>query len=174
MIGKQRPDSCSFAAIDFETANYSRDSACAIGVAIVRDGRLTRLEDRLIRPPTQEFVFTYIHRIAWEDVRNSATFREIWRELYPLFADVDFLAAHNAPFDRGVLDACCQSHGISAPPQEFVCTLGLARSLFKLRPARLSDVCRHLRIPLNHHHAGSDAQACALIVLAAMDRGWRP
>ena len=28
-----------FAAIDFETANNARDSACAVGVVIVEDGR---------------------------------------------------------------------------------------------------------------------------------------
>jgi DNA polymerase-3 subunit epsilon len=30
----------TFAAIDFETANYRRDSACAVGIAIVSEGRL--------------------------------------------------------------------------------------------------------------------------------------
>ncbi|MCY4428198.1 MAG: 3'-5' exonuclease [Halieaceae bacterium] len=164
----------SFAAIDFETANYGRDSACAIGVAIVREGRMVALERRLIRPPTEEFFFTHIHGLTWEDVRSAPAFAEVWGDLYPAFADVDFLAAHNASFDRGVLNACCGGHRLSRPTQGFVCTVQVARSIFNIRPTRLSDVCRHLRIPLDHHEAGSDAEACARIILAAAERGWRP
>jgi len=32
----------------------------------------------------------------------------------------------------------------------------------------LPDVCRHLGLPLQHHNALSDAEACANIVLAAV------
>ena len=34
-------------------------------------------------------------------------------------------------------------------------------------PEASPDVCRRLRIPLRHHDAGSDVEACARIVLAA-------
>jgi hypothetical protein len=36
-------------------------------------------------------------------------------------------------------------------------------------PDNPADVCRHLRIPLRHHDAGSDAEACARIVIAALE-----
>ena len=64
----------NFAAIDFETANYSRDSACAIGVAFVRDGCVVDVQRHLIRPPTREFCFTYLHGLTWKDVRKAPTF----------------------------------------------------------------------------------------------------
>jgi DNA polymerase-3 subunit epsilon len=54
----------------------------------------------------------------------------------------------------------------------WVCTVELARSLWRLKPAKLPDVCRHLSIPLIHHQAGSDARACAEIVIAAEQDGW--
>ena len=38
-----------------------------------------------------------------------------------------FLAAHFAPFDRGVLQACCAAHGVAMPSAEFLCTMRLAR-----------------------------------------------
>ncbi|MFA5187667.1 MAG: exonuclease, partial [Patescibacteria group bacterium] len=38
-------------------------------------------------------------------------------------------------------------------------------------PTKLPDVCRRLKIPLNHHDAASDAEACARIVMAAMQDG---
>ena len=54
----------------------------------------------------------------------------------------------------------------------FTCTIQLARSLWGIYPTRLPDVCRRLRIPLHHHEAGSNAEACARIVLTAEGEGW--
>jgi len=45
------PAMTTFAAIDFETANYSPDSACAVGLVAVEGGRVVRREYHLIRPP---------------------------------------------------------------------------------------------------------------------------
>lgn len=164
----------NFAAIDFETAHYRFDSACALGVVFVRDGRVVDSKRHLIRPPTEEFRFTGIHGLTWEDVKDSPTFAEVWRTLDSSLTDLDFLAAHWASFDRRVLNACCESHGLRPPDHPFVCTVRVARSVWNIRPTRLPDMCRHLDVPLTHHEAGSDAMACAQIVLAAAKRGWRP
>jgi len=162
-----------FAAIDFETANYGADSACAVGLVIVKNGRIVRREHHLIRPPTREFVFTYIHGLTWQDVRNAPTFAEVWDGLKELLQDVTFLAAHNAPFDRNVLSACCHIYRLRKPAQPFVCTVQVARRVWGVFPTKLPDVCRRLNIPLRHHDAASDAEACARIVLAAERAGWR-
>ena len=172
--GRKRAKGRRFVAIDFETANHSRDSACSVGIAIAEGGRIVALERRLIRPPTSEFFFTDIHGLTWNEVRNEPSFAEVWSELYPVIADADFLAAHNASFDRSVLHACCETHRLRLPKLPFVCTVQVARSVFGIYPTKLPDVCRHLEIPLSHHEAGSDAEACARIVLAAMNRGWEP
>lgn len=163
----------TFAAIDFETANQYRDSACAVGVAVVRDGVLDFVEEHLIRPPTRQFAFTHIHGLTWADVRNAPTFPEIWKAIQAKIGSTPFLSAHNASFDRSVIEACCRSYGLERPLSKFVCTVTVAREIWNLRPTKLSDVCRHLRIALNHHKAGSDAEACARIVLAAAAEGWR-
>ena len=42
-------------ALDFETANERRDSACAIGLAWIEGGRVVRRASRLIRPPELRF-----------------------------------------------------------------------------------------------------------------------
>jgi DNA polymerase-3 subunit epsilon len=156
-----------FAAVDFETADYSRDSACAVSVVVVEGGRIVQRAYRLIRPPEDNFIFTYLHGIAWEDVAGKPTFGELWPELKKYFDGVDFVAAHNASFDRGVLYACCARHGIPPPEAAFLCTVKLARSLWGIYPTKLPDVCRRFDIPLNHHNAASDALACAKIVLKA-------
>lgn len=157
----------NFAAIDFETADYGPDSACAVAVVRVRGGRIVARECRLIRPPRREFVFTYIHGITWTDVRNQPSFAGVWPDLAPLLEGVDYVAAHNAPFDRNVLHACCADAGLRPPSLPFTCTVRLARDVWGIYPTKLPDVCRHLGIPLRHHDAASDAEACARIVIAA-------
>ena len=163
----------SFVAIDFETANHDRDSACALGLAAGQDGRIVRAQSFLIRPPSPEFTFTGIHGLRWEDVCDAPTFGELWPMLLAWIDNAKFIAAHNAPFDRSVLQACCTTYGIPAPRKPFTCTVQLARSQWAIYPTRLSDVCRRLRIPLRHHDSGADAKACARIVLAAEAEGWR-
>jgi len=122
----------TFAAIDFETANYSPDSACAIGLVVVKDSRIVRREHYLIRPTDRQFVFTYLHGITWDDVRDAPTFAELWPTLRELITGVDFLAAHNASFDRRVLNSCCETHRLPAPTHPFVCTVRLARAVWSV------------------------------------------
>ncbi len=157
----------AFVAIDFETADPGPDSACAVGLVRVEDGRIARREARLIRPPRPRFTFTWVHGITWEDVACQPAFGGVWPELAAVLDGADFLAAHNARFDRAVLGACCRSAGLAVPPQPFECTVKLAREVWGIRPTKLSDVCRALDIRLNHHEALSDAEACARIVIAA-------
>lgn len=157
----------NFTALDFETADYGADSACAVALVRVEGGKVVRRAYQLIRPPRRSFVFTYLHGIGWEDVADEPTFEEAWPELERVIEGSDFLAAHNAPFDRRVLYTCCGRARLAPPPQRFECTVQLARRVLGIRPARLDNVCRCLGIKLNHHHAASDAEACARIVLAA-------
>ena len=161
-----------FAAIDFETANNARDSACALGVVIVERGRIVDRLYALIRPPSREFLFTHIHGLSWHDVKAAQRFDTVWAEMARALAGVEFLAAHNAPFDKGVLGACCESYDLAVPVQPFVCTVRLARAQWDIRPTKLPDVCGYLGIDLRHHQADSDAEACAQIVIAAQAAGW--
>ncbi|NJM77354.1 MAG: 3'-5' exonuclease [Acaryochloridaceae cyanobacterium RU_4_10] len=157
----------TFVAIDFETANRSRESACSIGMVRVEKGEIVQREHYLIRPHQPEFEFTYIHGIRWKDVAKELTFGERWPEIEAVLKGTDFIAAHNASFDRGVLNACCDIYNIQRPKQDFLCTVQLARKTWKLHPTKLPNVCEYLGLELNHHHALSDAEACAQIVIAA-------
>ena len=161
----------TFVAIDFETADRGRDSACAVALVRVEGGRIVRREHRLIRPPRRDFEFTYLHGITWQRVAREPTFRELWPTLEPLLDGSRFLAAHNASFDRAVLHACCQRAGLPPPLHPFQCTVKLAREMWGIYPTKLPNVCSRLGIPLRHHDAASDAEACARIVLAADGSG---
>ncbi|MCP5202222.1 MAG: exonuclease [Gammaproteobacteria bacterium] len=160
--------------MDFETACQARDSACAVGLATCENGRVVAQNHYLIRPPSRLFTFTAIHGLGWRDVAAARDFGALWPTLAAHFADVEFLVAHNAPFDRGVLAACQSRYGITAPVPRFECTVRLARQVLGCRPANLPAVCARLDIPLRHHDAGSDATAAARIALAALDAGWCP
>jgi DNA polymerase-3 subunit epsilon len=154
-------------AIDFETADHGPDSACAVGLVRVEGLKVVARESVLIRPPREQVLFTWVHGITWEMVKDAAAFGAVWPRLSPLLDGVAFLAAHNAPFDRRVLAACCEAASLTAPQLPFVCTVQVARRRWGLTPNDLPSVCRRLGIGLIHHNAASDAEACARIVIAA-------
>ncbi|MBI4700191.1 MAG: 3'-5' exonuclease [Deltaproteobacteria bacterium] len=157
----------TFVAIDFETADRQPDSACALALVKAADGEIVARRSFLIRPPRRRFVFTEVHGIRWRDVEHAPTFGELWPEIAAFIDGAAFLAAHHAPFDRGVLTACCACAGVTAPSVPFRCTVKIARRVWGIFPTKLPNVCRRLGIELDHHDALSDADACARIVLAA-------
>ncbi|MEM9091516.1 MAG: 3'-5' exonuclease [Cyanobacteria bacterium P01_F01_bin.53] len=157
----------TFVALDFETADRGRDSACSIGLVRVEDNQIVHRDSYLIRPPRDIFEFTYIHGIRWADVAEQPTFGELWNNIEDVINGAEFLAAHNASFDKGVLFACCKKHQIAEPKQKFICTVKLARKIWNIYPTKLPNVCDFLDIKLTHHNAISDAEACARIVMAS-------
>jgi DNA polymerase III epsilon subunit-like protein len=55
-------------AIDFETADQSADSACAIGIVSIEKGKITKKGYRLIRPPrgiSFSLISTAFHEPTW-------------------------------------------------------------------------------------------------------------
>ncbi len=174
----------NFVAIDFETADEGKDSACSVGLVRVERGEIVKTAVQLLRPPRmgegdlfspppEEFRFTHVHGIRPAQVADAPAFGEAWPRLSALLDGAQFLAAHNAPFDAGVLSACCRAAGLREPAHRFVDTVRLARSTWNIYPTRLPDVCAKLDIELNHHEALSDALACAKIVIAAHKAGVR-
>jgi DNA polymerase-3 subunit epsilon len=170
----------TFVALDFETANPQRDSACSVAAVRVEAGVITERRAHLIRPvprglhrdPRELFAprMVDIHGIRWRDVRAAPAFREVWMSLTPLLEGAQALVAHNAPFDRSVLEASCRSAGLPVPGLPFVCTVRMARSCWSLPSARLPVVARYLGIPLRHHDPLSDATVTAQIACAAHQR----
>lgn len=157
--------------IDFETANTNRTSACSIGLAVIEAGAITTRVERLIKPPKGfgwfRENFVGIHGITHADVRDAPGFDTVFQELRPYFENT-LLAAHNAVFDMGVLGALLGHYGISYSCDYF-CTLAAARVVWPGLPAHnLRAMADHLGVELDHHRAGSDANAAARIVLALL------
>lgn len=161
-------------AIDFETSGYYAHSACAIGLARVEDGRVTATFYSLIRPPSSRIYFSRVHGLTWKDLKNAPTLPEIWPNILAFIGDASFLLAHNASFDRNVLLACGRAFSIRMPAWPFLCTLKGSRKVLKISSRSLDSVCAHFGLDLRHHHAESDAIACALIFSRLLDLGVNP
>lgn len=160
-----------FTAIDFETANSSPASACAVGLVRVRDGQVVAATGWLIQPPPGHDEFqewnVRIHGIRPEDVRNAATWAEQFDRLCD-FAGADVLVAHNAGFDLNVLRRAAEATGAACPPYRSLCSLQVARKTYRLDSYRLPMAAAAAGFAeFAHHDALADARACAQIVIDA-------
>ena len=157
----------TFVAMDFETADRYPDSACSIGIVRVEGGLVRQTLHRLIRPPRKDIENSWVHGITWAHVAKEPPFESVWRDICAILDGAEFIAAHNAGFDKKVLNTCLLAAGLPEVTTPFQCTVKLARRVWKLPRNNLPTVCEHLSIRLKHHDAGSDAEACARIVIAA-------
>lgn len=162
-----------FLAIDFETATASRDSACAVGVAAVDDGRIVSSASYLIRPPENRYnpFNISIHGITPQMTAGAAPFADVMRVLLE-WADGLPLVAHNASFDMSVLRAGYAAADSPCPQREYYCTLLMSRSALPGLPDyKLPHVLDAVGGRMSQHHdPKADAEACAQIALAIAAR----
>lgn len=161
-------------AIDFETSCGNRASACAVGLAKIRDGEITSTYSSLIKPPKEMPIlpfFENIHGVTNKMVCDKPSFYEVWPKIKDFIGN-DILIAHNAGFDRSVLQASLAYWGISSRIPRFECTLLLSRRNWPyLYNHKLSTVCDFLGIELSHHDALSDTVASGLIWILCRSKG---
>ncbi len=163
-------------AIDFETANEARHSPCAVGFALVRDGRVVERTSYLIRPREMRFSpgNVRVHGLRPADVADAPEFPAVMAPYLARMAGA-LVIAHNASFDVGVLAATLALYGLPQPALSHACTVALAKAAWPaLERYRLSTVAAHLGIRFRHHDAGEDAWACARIALAAAEAAGFP
>lgn len=160
----------SWVAIDFETANGSRASACSVALVRVSGGEEKETFATLIRPPEGHDRFsarsTAVHGIRESDVRHAPSWRQAWSLMVDFIGD-DPLIAHNAAFDTSVIRGANHATGIVTPTMRYACTLVLARRIWELDSYTLPRVARTAGIAFgDHHRAEADARAAAGILLA--------
>lgn len=160
----------TFTTIDFETAHAT--FPCEIGVTRVVDGVITFTSSQLIKPacfPYMNYWNQRVHGITSGDVALAPTFEELWSKLRPWLDDT-FLVAHNAAFDMGVLRSVLEYYDLARPKSEYFCSVSLSRKVWKHLPKHSLDVVSQYHdIQFNHHRAGDDSRACALITLKAFE-----
>jgi DNA polymerase-3 subunit epsilon len=162
-----------FIAIDFETADYPGESACAVGLVEYQKGHEVKTFYSLIRPPALYIRpdFTDIHGLTVEDVKDAPTFADIWEDqILPLIGNLP-LAAHNASFDMGVLRSCLDHYALSPVPLKYFCTLALSRKIWpELESHSLPFLGTTFGIIYKAHNALEDARTCGDITCMAADK----
>jgi DNA polymerase III subunit epsilon len=155
-------------AIDFETANEQRGSACSVGLAWIENGKVVRVEERLIRPKDMRFSSfnIAIHGIRPEQVEDAGEFPEVMDEFADDFAGATMIA-HNASFDFSVWRACLDQYRQSYPQLSYLCSVKMAQKVWPhLGSHKLNILAQHLGLSFLHHNAAEDAAVCAEASLA--------
>lgn len=165
----------NFTCLDFETANFSRVSICAAGIAVFENGRLAESLHWLIRPPMDygwflpEFTEN-CHGLTWLDVQHAPFFSSIAPELLSRLIGSEIVVTHNAPFDIGALRATLDHFDLPCPEFDFLCTYRLAARVWPELPNhRLDTLAAHIGHEFHHHHAQADAEAAGQVLLAMMN-----
>ncbi|WP_413532045.1 3'-5' exonuclease [Empedobacter brevis] len=159
----------NFVAIDFETANNYRNSACAVGIVTVTDNVITDEYYTLIQPPLNQYNYhnILIHGIRPEDTIDSPTFEDVYFEIKNRLQN-QIVVAHNESFDRSVLKKTMEFYDLNYTKlnlaEKWECTCRIFRQK-GIVPTKLSDCARHFNLQLTHHEALSDARVCAQLYL---------
>jgi DNA polymerase III epsilon subunit-like protein len=159
--------SLDFVAIDFETANYFRGSACSVGVVHVENGQVVRTRSQYIYQDEFAKFHTALHGITPEDVADAPTFAEVWPGILDSIGDLP-LVAHNAAFDTGVIRDALVDSDMVWPDLTYACTLVASRRTYDLASYRLPFVAQAAGIEFDssrHHRADADAEVAALVML---------
>ena len=160
-----------FVALDFETANASRNSACSIGMVTVKDGHIIDEYYQLIKP---KFIYfneenIAVHGITREMVVDKPDFEELWPDIFARLQHKQ-IVAHFAKFDINVLRSTLNTYYLPMPNIEYICSWILAKKAFpQLERHSLDIVARHVGFTFKHHHALEDARACAAIVSKVLE-----
>ncbi|MET4061806.1 DNA polymerase III epsilon subunit-like protein [Arthrobacter sp. UYP6] len=163
----------NFTAIDFETANGSRASACAMGMVKVRNGHIVERGHWFLRP-TDGGGFQQrnieVHGITEAMVAGAPTWAHIHSEVAAFIGD-DAVIAHNAAFDLDVFRKTSEAAGIASTPYRSGCSVKLAQGMLPLENHKLPTVHAALGFGAFTHHDGlADAEACANITITLAAR----
>jgi len=161
-----------FVVFDVETPNRANDRMSAIGISVVRGGKIAEEYYTLVDPETHfDYFNTRLTGISRETVKGAPSFPEVWERIAPVM-ESGILTAHNAVFDMGVLRHCLNDYGISWKPSvRYLCTVQMGKRILPGMSHRLDVLCDHYGIELDHHQAASDSHACAEILLRYIDSG---
>lgn len=160
----------TFVAVDFETANFDRASVCAVGLTKVVDGRAVSTESWFVNPPTGlDFTNTYLHGIGPTQVSGAPSWAETLSRVGQLVGEAPLIAY--SPFDKGVYNAANNLTGAPTSGFVFLDALAVVRYHCRLASHKLPQVVKHFALPdFDHHEAGADSLACALITLKVAEQ----
>jgi DNA polymerase-3 subunit epsilon len=153
-----------FIAIDFETGNPKRVSACALGYARVVNGQIIEANGYLIKPVGGHASFqSKIHGLKDEHTFDKPDFGRLFPKICDIFQST--LVAHSL-FDQQVLMALSDHFGLGLKFEYFDTSTLAKQRLPELKDHKLKTLAKHFGLPkFQHHDAREDAIACASICL---------
>lgn len=157
--------SIDFVAIDFETANQRRASACAVGLTKVLNGQIVDTFYTLINPEDDFDPFNiYIHGITEDMVKNSPNYYDVIQNVKLFIGELP-LVAHYAPFDMGVIRDSNDRYEVNNFKAYYFDSYYLAKQYMRSLSYKLNYLSNLLGIDFNHHNALDDSTACAKLIL---------
>lgn len=167
-----------YIAIDFETANYYKNSACSVGLVRLIDGKETDSVYSLIHPAKMYFIPEWtetIHHISYDDVRDKPYFPEVWDTIVMPFInktpDIPLVAHNENMFDMPVIKNCCEYFGMEVPKLEYFDSLIVAKKTWPdLESHRLTALGEYFKIEYLAHDALEDSRTCGQIIKFAADK----
>ncbi len=146
--------------LDFETTGLSPDTAQVIEVALRGAARLDRLVSDA--PPSSPEAYR-VHGISpwlcqWHGRPSQTVLAELLAALGPGPVEI---VAHNAPFERGFLEAWAHREDLRLPEIQWTCTLAASRTLMPNAPInhQLGSLITSLGWSAEGlHRAGVDAE----------------
>ena len=159
-----------FFAIDFETANPKRVSACAFGCAKISNGEIVETKGYLIKQIGGHAPFqSKIHGIKDEHTFDKPEFGELFPEIQDIF---NYQMIAHSLFDKQVLNALSDHFGLGLS-FDYIDSCSIAKKqLPNLKNHKLKTLAKHFGIPaLKHHDATEDAIDCAKFLLKLKEQG---
>ncbi len=166
-----------FVALDVETACSDAASICQIGIACVRPDGAIETWTTYVNPRVGFSRFNIrLHGIGPEHVADAPGFDEAIARLDPLLAGHRVI--QHSGFDRRAIHGACAALGRAPPSWTWGDSVRIARRAWPEFVGNgghgLAHLKRRLDLDFEHHDAGEDARAAALVVLLAERRTGLP
>lgn len=162
-----------FVALDVETACSDVASICQIGIACVSPAGAIDTWTTHVNPRTHFSAFNIqLHGIGPEHVADAPDFAEAFAMLEPLLVRHHII--QHSSFDRRAIHGACAALGREPPPWLWGDSVRIARRAWPEFIGNgghgLGHLKQRLDLDFEHHDAGEDARAAALVVLLAERR----
>jgi len=158
-----------FIAIDFETATSRMDSACAVGLAGVKDGKIVSEYYTLLCPPDNQYDphNIEIHGITPDDTADAPPAWALWPSLREILSN-ELVVAHNAKFDMSVIHQSMAQFDYCDIDFKYIDSMSVVGAVASAGQS-LEECAGYFGIDMGtHHNALDDAKTCAKIVIASV------
>ena len=153
-----------------ETACSDAASICQIGLACVQPDNQIQTFSMLVNPGTRFDAFNIqLHGIGPDHVADAPRFPDALDALLPLLTRHHLIQHSN--FDKQAMNAACRFCDLDTPDLRWSDSVQIARRAWPELKGNgghgLANLKRTLNLQFQHHDAGEDARAAAMVVLHA-------